>query len=83
MGEDGAYCFYTLSNDFRELDKAEWDKERFGQVCTKAETLAEWKANLLKLCKKTGLCTYETKKMISDFVTKMNYALSKNPRRNF
>lgn len=60
-GALGASCFHTLSDDSRSLLKSDWDKERIGMVCTKAESFGEWKKVLLKLCDETGYCTYKIK----------------------
>jgi hypothetical protein len=59
MGSLGASCFNTLSDQSRDIEKAEWDAERLDMVCTKAEYFANWKAAILKLCKKTKICSYE------------------------
>lgn len=58
MGDYGAYCFDTLQSNERQIDKEQWDVERFGQVCTKAENYAEMKKILLQLCSQTN-CKYE------------------------
>lgn len=73
MGELGASCFHTLSDESRDLEKEEWDEERFGQVCTKPENFANWKAALLKLCRQTRLCTYEERRMIETLGRRMNH----------
>ena len=59
MGSLGASCFYTLSPQTRDIEKAAWDDERFGMVCTRSENLANWKAAILELCSNSGICTYE------------------------
>lgn len=66
MGELGAAGFHTISDEERELTKEEWDEERFGMLCTKAENFANWKAALLKLCNVTRMCNYSTKKKIQN-----------------
>jgi len=70
VGASGASCFRTLSNISRDIPKAEWDEERFGQICSTADTFAEWKAALLKLCSDTGRCDYQTQEIIRRFETK-------------
>jgi hypothetical protein len=64
MGELGASCFETHSSNSRDLSKEQWDKERFGQVCTHAETLSNYKTALEKLCYMTKKCTIEQKKIL-------------------
>lgn len=67
MGPLGASCFYTLSDGHRTLSAKEWDELRFGQVCTDSANFADWKAATLKLCKKTGMCSYKDKQDIQNF----------------
>lgn len=72
MGQLGASCFHTLTDDEREISLPEWEEERFGMMCAKASDFASWKATLQKLCSLTKRCTYEEKKMILDFDNKVN-----------
>jgi hypothetical protein len=64
LGSLGASCFHTLSDDSRDVEKAKWDEERVGMLCTNSDSFANWKAAILKLCKETKMCTYEQKEMI-------------------
>jgi hypothetical protein len=71
---DGANCFHFLTDESRDLSKAEWDDLRVGQVCTMdppdhyGETFADIKATIAKLCTKTpNACSYEAKKKLSNF----------------
>lgn len=68
-GPMGAVCFHTLTSDKdRVISKADWDsmslppndKQRFGQVCTQAETFAQYKASISKLCALSKACIYQT-----------------------
>lgn len=68
QGELGATCFHTLTDETRDLSKADWDALRFGQVCSSAQTFADWKASILKLCKVSKACTYEQKKLLNQFM---------------
>ena len=77
MGQLGASCFHTLSDDEREISLPEWDEERFGMICAKASDFASWKAALLKLCKLTKRCTYEEKNNVLKFDRKVNAYLEK------
>lgn len=63
-GPLGAFCFNTLSDKSRDIAKEDWDKERFGMICTKSENFAEWKASLLKLCKDSKICSMEVIKTV-------------------
>lgn len=59
MGDIGAICFHTLSDQERDIPKPDWDSERFGQLCMKPEAYAEFKAAILKLCRVSRRCTYQ------------------------
>lgn len=72
MGELGASCFHTVSDDARELSKEEWDALRFGQVCTGPDNFANWKAAILKFCSRTKICSFDFKKKVIQFTDKMN-----------
>ena len=67
-GQFGASCFKTLSDNTRDIEKAKWDEERFGMICTKAENFADWKASILKLCQMAGKrCKYDVKNKVIRF----------------
>ncbi len=59
MGRIGAECDMTFTDKRRSLDKATWDKERVGQLCTDSKNVANLKAAILKMCGDTGMCTQE------------------------
>lgn len=67
MGDDGAVCFHTLKTDTREIEKPAWDVERFGMICTTAQTFAEWKATIEKLCSASKRCDYEQLQIVNQF----------------
>jgi hypothetical protein len=79
MGASGAECFHTLTTETHELTKVEWDTERFGMVCTKADTFADWKADIEKLCNKTGICDYQTQTSLTAFFDRVK-AVQENTR---
>lgn len=58
-GELGASCFHMLSDENRKLTYEEWEQERFGQICMKADAYANIKAALLKLCESSRRCTWQ------------------------
>ncbi len=70
-GALGAACFHTLSDQSRQLTQVEWDSERFGQLCSSAETFAEQKKIILKLCKVTKACSYQEKQLLEKFGAKI------------
>lgn len=59
LGEYGASCTKMLSEEQRELTKEEWDIERVGMLCGKAEAFANLKEVIQKLCVKNKKCEYE------------------------
>jgi hypothetical protein len=61
LGAEGASCFNTLNDNSRDISKEEWDKERVGKLCTSPETFADLQAAILKLCKASGRCVYDSK----------------------
>lgn len=73
LGEEGATCFNTLNDNNREIHKEEWDRERFGMLCTSADDFSEWRAVILKLCRYAGKrCTYEDKLKIQAYLNKFD-----------
>ena len=73
LGNDGASCFNTHNDNIRDVLPEAWEKERFGMLCTKAETFADWKATILKLCKLAGnRCSYDEQKNLVIFMDKVN-----------
>lgn len=74
MGKLGATCVHTLTTDTRDLAKEQWDTERFGQVCTASENFANLKAAILKLCRETKMCSYETLQKINAFEGRIQQA---------
>lgn len=67
MGTMGAACFHTLTDETRDIEKAAWDAERFGMVCTNSDNFAAVKAVIEKLCYQTKSCTYAEKEQIKKF----------------
>lgn len=72
MGALGAKCFHTFSDEQRSIPADEWDDERFGMVCGKADAFADMKSALLRLCKISGRCTYEDVQTIRQFGAKLS-----------
>lgn len=73
MGNLGASCFHTLTEESRDIEKAEWDAERFGQLCTKPQTFRDIKASIEKLCSaSTVRCTYEIREVIRHMAEKID-----------
>ena len=77
MGDDGAICYHTLTPETREIMKADWDVERFGQICTSASTFADWKETIEKLCSSTKRCTYEQQQAVFQFFKNLDVLTDK------
>lgn len=67
IGEFGATCFHTLTEETRDIEKGAWDRERFGMICSTAETFGEMKKVVLKLCSLSKRCSKKAKKKINKF----------------
>lgn len=67
IGEDGGVAFHTLTDESRDIPKADWDLERFGMLCTKSETFADWKGVIEKLCRSTYRCKEQNIQTLNDF----------------
>lgn len=60
FGVGGASCFHQQGNQpVQRLSKEEWDKKRFGWLCTSPTSFADMKATILKLCKAYKKCQYD------------------------
>lgn len=69
MGELGATCFHTLSDETRDMTLEEfktWCAEN-GCVFGTSKTFAYYKGLLQKLCKSTRRCTYDDFKALEKF----------------
>lgn len=78
MGPLGATCFTSLSGKERDITKEQWDKDRFGQVCTQSESFAKIKATILKFCEvNKKRCEYAAVEQVEDFNNKIKKASSK------
>ncbi len=66
----GANCFHTLSEDSRDLNAADWAKERIGELCVSPDAFANWKEAILKLCDSQN-CTFEMKQKLAAFADRV------------
>jgi len=64
MGPQGAACYHTLTDESRDVVKADWDLERVGMLCTRSTSFAALTSALEKLCSLTWRCSYEEKAAI-------------------
>lgn len=71
----GAFCVTSVSNKERDIEKTQWDKDRFGMLCMKSDAFADIKAAILKLCHDNKRCVLEVEKKsgeIDDKIKKMS-----------
>jgi len=77
-GSLGASCVRMLSGKERDLDKATWDKERFGQLCMTSDAFAEIKKAILKFCEsQPKRCEKEVVKEADEIEKKLDRASRK------
>lgn len=72
FGADGASCVHSMTTETRDIDKINWDIERFGEICVKAEAIADWKAELEELCSISGRCTQAQKAALNNFFARID-----------
>lgn len=68
IGDEGAIELHTLSPEQKDISKSDWDKMRFGMLCTTTDVFSENKKNILKLCEDNPRCTIETKTALKKFL---------------
>lgn len=66
MGTLGGSCFHSLTTESRDVPEPAWDDERFGMICSTADTYADLKATIEKLCSYAH-CDYDTQQKIDLF----------------
>ena len=69
LGVAGAHCAFTLSNPpkRRDIQKPQWDKDRIGWMCMRAEDFSDAEDSIDSLCRSSNMCDYRTKERISQF----------------
>ena len=67
LGGAGAHCAHTYINEKRDIKKVDWDKERVGWMCIRADDFSDTEDSIDELCRNTNYCDYETRVKISDF----------------
>lgn len=77
-GENGAVETHLLSDLVREVDKATWDKQRFGYACLSQGDFAWLKAALEKACAVSKVaCGPEEKKALKEFTRRSQVGMNK------
>lgn len=84
LGPLGASGFHTLTTGQESLSLSQWaqkwDDLNHPLVCTSVDTLADWKADLEKLCSSGKRCTYEEQQALTNFYQKVD-SLKKLPEK--
>lgn len=73
-GEDGAYCFHTISDKQRDLTKAEWESLSRGWLAGSPQAYGNLKTAVEQLCSETNKCKYEEVQAIKAFFSKIEEA---------
>lgn len=73
MGVFGAYCFFNLSDEEREISKQDWDNYRLGMICTSSESYADLKSTITKLCRETNRCKKEEIEKVNFFFERIDH----------
>lgn len=59
MGTAGATCAHFLTTETRDIEKSQWDDERFAQLCISGDAYADIKREIESLCSMTKGCVYK------------------------
>lgn len=78
LGAEGAFCSHTLTNETKSMTLQQfavwWDDLSDPKVATSVSTLAEWKADIEKLCSFTQACTSDVKSQVDAIYNKISAA---------
>lgn len=77
LGVAGAHCAHTYITQRRDIPKAQWDRERIGYMCMKADAFSDAEDSIDELCRTTNLCDYETQDQINQFKGRMSPLVKK------
>lgn len=78
-GENGAVQTQLLSDLVKEVDKATWDKQRFGYACLSQDDFAWLRSSLEKACAVSKVaCGPEEKKALREFTRRSNVGMNKS-----
>lgn len=71
----GGEQFHTLTSESKTMDTSDlaayFAEEGDPKVCGAAQSFADNKANIEKLCSETGKCDYETKQALTRFFSNL------------
>jgi len=77
LGAAGGYAVHTLTDQTRDIPKAEWDRERVGYLCVNSTAFNDAQTALDQLCQETNLCDYQTRDAIQKASLRIHSALRK------
>lgn len=80
LGEVGAHCANTLTNETRDIPKTVWDSERVGWLCTNSDGFNDTEKAIDQLCNETNLCDYETRQAISAALFRLEKVVARAQR---
>lgn len=80
LGGVGAHCAHTYITQRRDIPKPNWDRERVGWMCMRAEDFSDAEDSIDELCRTTKLCDFETKDEIKKFKARMSPLVKKAKR---
>lgn len=72
LGEIGARCGHTLTDEKRNVEKEAWDEERIGMLCMDSEAYTDAETALDQFCEAyPALCSYKNRKTLKGFLERM------------
>jgi hypothetical protein len=78
LASQGAYCSHTLTNATETMTLAQfaayWDDLSDPKVATSVSTLAEWKADIEKLCTFSNACSAQVQAQVTAVYNKISAA---------
>ena len=78
LGAQGAFCSHTLTNATESMTLQQfavwWDDASDPKVATSVSTLADWKADIEKLCTFTNACSAQVQAQVAAVYNKISAA---------
>jgi hypothetical protein len=79
MGENGAHITHLFDASTSDMSKAAWDAISEGKICTEAQSIADVKAELEKLCSEAP-CNKQALAVLRQAFDRIQNAKAKNAR---
>jgi hypothetical protein len=77
LGVAGAHCNHLYASKPRDIEKAQWDRQRIGWMCMVADDFSDGEDSIDELCRISNLCDYQTKDQIAQVKQRMAPLVSK------